>query len=169
MSERGRAAWFFEEMKSFAALSFYLFVAFATILYFKFALLEQEGVSFAPFGFAAVKALIAAKFLMIGIAVERRMTRKKQPLIIPTLYRSVAMLALLIMLIAIEEIVVGLFHGKPVLQSIMELGGGSRHEKLATVAIQLLILLPLFAFRSLADVVGYETLFRAYFERRRAK
>jgi hypothetical protein len=45
------------------------------------------------------------------------------------------------------------------------IAGGTFHQMVATSVILLLILIPYFAFRSLADVIGERTLVRLYFER----
>ena len=59
----------------------------------KAAILEAQGVVFAPFGFAAVKALICAKFLSIGYVFHLSERYKKEALIWPILHRSFIFLA----------------------------------------------------------------------------
>jgi hypothetical protein len=159
--------WLLDELKSFTYLASYLFICFVIILYFKFALLEEQGVVFAPFGFAAVKALIVAKFMLIGRSLERKVSERRYPLIVPTLRSAVFMMVLLIILMAAEEILVGLYHGRSVSESLLELGGNTVHERIATVTIQLLIMLPLFAFLELGKVVGHDRLKTAFFRLRR--
>lgn len=156
-----------DELWSFAVLAGYLFICFGTLLYLKFSILEAQGVAFAPWGFAAIKAMIVAKFLLIGRTLERQRQKENRPLIVPTLYKSAAMLALLIVLMTAEEVIAGLIHGRSVWQSVLDMGGGTLHQRIATIAIMLLILLPLFAFRALGDVVGHHTLGRLFFELRR--
>ena len=52
-----------DELKEFLIIAAYLYVCFTALAYFKAAILQAHGVSFAPFGIAAVKALICAKFM----------------------------------------------------------------------------------------------------------
>ena len=59
------------ELKEFLIIAAYFYVCFTALAYLKAAILEAEGIVFAPFGFAAVKALICAKFLSIGIPSRR--------------------------------------------------------------------------------------------------
>jgi hypothetical protein len=155
-----------DELWSFAILAGYLFICFGALLYLKFSILEAQGVTFAPWGFAAIKALIVAKFLLIGRALERRRQKEIRPLIVPTLYNSAGALLLLMVLMIAEEVIVGLIHGRSVWDSVVEIGGGTFHQRIATIGIMLLILLPLFALRALGDVVGYHTLSRLFFELR---
>src|SRR5215831_8444696 len=81
--------------------------------------------------------------------------------------RSFVFLALLIVLTVLEELIVGYLHHRAFADSIAEIGGGTLHQAIATSIILLLILIPFFAFRSLAEVVGARVLFRLFFEPRR--
>ncbi len=155
------------ELKEFLIIAAYFYVCFTALAYLKAAILQAHGIAFAPFGFAAVKALICAKFLSIGYVFHLGERYKKQALIWPTLHRSFAFLGLLIVLTALEELTVGYLHHRAFADSIAEIGGGTFHQAIATAIILLLILIPFFAFRSLADVVGGRVLFRLFFEPRR--
>jgi hypothetical protein len=83
------------------------------------------------------------------------------------MHRSFVFLALLIVLTVLEELTVGYQHHHAFADSIAEIGGGTLHQAIATSIILLLILIPFFAFRSLAEVVGGRVLFRLFFEPRR--
>jgi hypothetical protein len=135
------------------------------LLYLKEAILEAQGVTFAPWGFAAIKAVIVAKFMLVSRRLDRHIENDTQPLIVPTLYKSLAMLVLLIVLMVIEEVVVGLIHGNGGHQSLAELGGGTLHQRIGTFVIMLLVLMPLFAFRALGDRIGHRKLNAMFFRR----
>ena len=155
-----------DELKEFLLIAAYLYICFTALAYFKAAILEVHGVEFAPFGFAAVKALICAKFMSIGHAIHLGERYKKEALIWPTLHRSVVFVALLLVLNILEELIVGYIHHRAMADSIAEIGGGTIHQFIATLIIMLLILTPFFAFRSLSEVVGERILFRLFFEPR---
>ena len=72
------------ELKELLIIAAYFYVCFTALAYLKAAILEAEGVVFAPFGFAAVKALICAKFLSIGYVFHLGDRYKKHALIWPT-------------------------------------------------------------------------------------
>jgi hypothetical protein len=156
-----------DELKEFLLIVAYLYICFTALAYLKAAILQAHGIEFAPFGFAAIKALICAKFMSIGHALHLGERYKKEALIWPTLHRSVVFVALLLVLNILEELVVGYIHHRAIADSIAEIGGGTIHQFIATLIIMLLILTPFFAFRSLGDVVGERTLFRLFFEPRR--
>jgi hypothetical protein len=151
------------ELREMAIITAYLFVCFAAELEFKASVLHAQETLLAPLGIAIVKALICAKFMLLGSAfhVGGRVTRP--PLILPTLRRSAAFLVLLIVLNVIEEVVVGLIHGRSVGDAMAEIAGGTWPQIIATTIILLLILIPFFAFRALGDVIGEQTLVQLYF------
>jgi len=155
------------ELREFAILATYLFICFTALAAYKAAILRAYGVSFAPWVLAAIKALVSAKFLLIG-----RMfglgdgLAKKHPLIISTLYRSLTFLLVLIFLTASEEIILGHLRGESVAESLAGLAGGTLWQVIATSFIMLLVLIPWFAFRAIGEVIGDETLVRLFFEPR---
>jgi hypothetical protein len=155
-----------DELTEFSVVAVYLFISFAALAYLKAAILQAHGIAFAPFGFAAIKALICAKFMLVGRALHIGEGYKTQALIWPTLHRSFAFLALLIVLSVIEEVIVGLIHGRTVAASLADLGGGTLDQMIATSVVVLLILVPFFAFRSLGEVLGERNLVRVFLEGR---
>ena len=54
------------ELREFAILATYLFICFSALAGFKAAILSSEGISFAPWLFALIKALVCAKLLLVG-------------------------------------------------------------------------------------------------------
>jgi hypothetical protein len=54
------------ELIEFAIIAAYLYVCFAAVLCLKAPILKAHGIEFAHFGFAAIKALICAKFVSLG-------------------------------------------------------------------------------------------------------
>ena len=158
---------FVTELREFAVLAAYLFICFTALAAYKAAILKAYGVSFAPWVLAAIKALVSAKFLLIG-----RMfglgdgLSKKHPLIISTLYRSFTFLLVLIFLTAGEEVILGHLRGESVADSLAGLAGGTFWQVIATSFIVLLVLIPWFAFRAIGEVIGDETLVRLFFEPR---
>ena len=58
------------ELKEYLGLSVYLYVCFGAIQLYKTALLADHGISYEPYGFAAAKALILGKFILLGRAAS---------------------------------------------------------------------------------------------------
>jgi hypothetical protein len=139
------------------------------LAYLKAAILQAHGIPFAPFGFAAVKALICAKFISVGRIFHIGERFKSLPLIWPTLHKSLAFLALLFVLNILEEVGVGLIHHRTVADSFSEIGGGTLDQLIATSVVVLLTLIPFFAFRALGEVIGERNLVRIFFAPRPAE
>jgi hypothetical protein len=154
------------EVKEFLVIAAYLFICFAALAYLKYAILQAQDVAFAPFGFAAAKALICAKFMSVGHALHLGERHKTRALIWPTLYKSLVFLALLLVLNVAEEVVLGLLHHRAVVDSISGVGGGTIQQLIATSFIVLLVLIPFFAFRSLGEIVGEQNLIRVFLHSR---
>ena len=83
----------------------------------KTAVLRTAGTEVAPWGLAIVKALVLAKFILIGDAMKIG-EGHTGPLIWPTLHKAVGFLLLLVILTIIEEAVVGLFHHRSISESL---------------------------------------------------
>ena len=132
--------------------------------------MSAEGISFAPWLFALIKALVCAKFLLVGrwFGLGDGLAAK-YPLIVSTLYRSLTFLLVLGLLTIVEEAIVGHLHGETLGASLGKIGGGTLAQFAATSNILLLVLVPFFAVRALGEIVGEKTLVRLYFEPRNKK
>jgi hypothetical protein len=160
---RAKAA---NELKDLIILTAYLYVMFAALIFYKSAVLRGAGIGWMPWGSAAVKAVLVAKFVLVGSALRIGERHKTKPLIWPTLHKSVVFLAVVLILTIIEEAVVGLFHGRTVWDSISDIGGGTPEQLVATLVIVFFIFFPYFAIGSLGEVMGEKTLFRLFFVKR---
>jgi hypothetical protein len=154
------------ELKEFAVIAAYLFVCFTAMAYLKAAILKAYGISFSPFAFAAVKALICAKFVSMGQIFHLGERFKSLPLIWPTMYKSLCFLSMLIVLNALEEVFVGFLHGRTIVDSMADFGGGTTDQLIATSFIGFLMLMPFFAFRALGELVGERNLVQVFFRGR---
>jgi hypothetical protein len=151
-----------DELKEFAAVSLYFYICFAAILFYKAAVLQAVGIGYAPYGLAAVKALILGKFVLIGHAAHVGERFAQKPLIYPVLYQSIAFLIMLVVLTLVEETVVGVIHGRTIVQSIADIAGGTWAQIAAICLLLWLILLPYFGLRQIGMVMGEGKLRRMF-------
>ena len=154
------------EFKEFAILTLYLYITLGAVIMMKTAVLHTEGIEFTPWGIAIVKAVVLAKFMLLGNAMKIGERNTTSPLIWPTLHKAFAFLVLLIIMTIIEEAVVGLFHHRSIAASLGELVGRRLEETLAGFVIMLLVLIPFFAFRVLSEALGEGRLERMFFVER---
>lgn len=157
------------ELKELFYITAYLFVVFSALTFYKSAILEAQGVEWLPWGFALIKSLILAKFILIGGALHIGEGRRSKRLIWQIVHKSIAFLILVAGFTVIEEAIVGLFHGKTFRESMAEVGGGTTEEMIATAIIMFLVFLPLFAYRALSELLGEKVLFRILFEARQQR
>jgi hypothetical protein len=151
------------ELKELTILTTYLYLALGSMILLKTGVLHTAGVEYSPWGVAIVKALVLAKFILLGNALKIGTRHTKGPLIWPTLYKSFAFLLLLIVLNVLEEIVLGLFHHRPIAASLEQFVGIHLQETIASIVIMMLVLIPWFAFRILDDTLGKGTLAGMFF------
>jgi hypothetical protein len=151
------------ELKEFAILTVYLYINLGAVIMVKTAVLHSQGIDYAPWGIAIVKAAVLAKFMLLGNVMKIGERYTTQPLIWPTLHKALAFLVLLVVLTIIEEATVGLFHGRSIAASLGELFGPRLEETSASILILLLVLIPWFAFRVLSEALGEGRLTRMFF------
>lgn len=151
------------EPKELLLISLYLYVPLGAVLLMKTAVLHTEGIEFTPWGIAIVKAVVLAKFMLLGDAMKIGEHSSTKPLIWSTLRKAFAFLVLLIIMTLIEEAVVGLFHHRSIGTALGELLGPRLEETIAGFIIMLLVLIPYFAFRVLDEALGVGTLAQMFF------
>jgi hypothetical protein len=85
------------EIKELLILAVYLYITLGAVIVVKTAVLHTEGIEFAPWGVAIVKALLLAKFILVGDAMKIG-EGHTGPLIWPTLHKALGFLLLLVIL-----------------------------------------------------------------------
>jgi hypothetical protein len=154
------------EFKELVLITLYLYITLGAVILMKTAVLHTEGIDFTPWGIAIVKALVLAKFMLIGEDMKIGGRTTTGPLIWPTLRKAFGLLVLLIIMTIIEEAVVGLFHHRSVAASLSELFGSRLQETLAGYLIMLVVLIPYCAFRVLGEALSEGRLARMFFVER---
>lgn len=151
------------ELKTYAAVALYLYVCLGALQLYKDALLHAEGVHYALYGVAAIKALILGKFMAVGHALQIGERYAAKPLIYPILHKSLSFLVLLFILDLLEEVGIGALHGRSVIDSFFAMAGGTGLQIVAACILLFLVLLPYFAYRELGRSLGEDTLRRLLF------
>jgi hypothetical protein len=140
--------------------------AFGALILYKAAILGETGISYLPSGLAAIKALILAKFIMLGHMIRLGDRRAGARFVHVIAYKALLYLILLLVLSVVEEVVVGLIYGRTIAASLAEFGGPKLPQTLATSLIMLLILIPYVASRELNVALGAGRLWTLLFEHR---
>jgi hypothetical protein len=150
------------ELKKYAVIVLYLWVLLSVLELHRFVVLRELHLkSFSGYriGFAAVNALIVGKFVSIGEAfhVGERLSGKKL-IIYSVLFKSAVFAVFVVCLEFVEEIIVGLIHGKSFSASIPQLGGGGLEGAMLVGVIVFVVLIPLFLLTEVQKAVGKERL-----------
>jgi hypothetical protein len=151
------------EFKELAVLSLYLYFCLGAVVLFKSATLREAGIGYTVWGIAAVKALLLAKFILVGRAMHMGKRFRDRALIWPTLYHSLVFLILLLVLTTLEELFVGLIHHRALADSLAHVVGSTFLQGFSVCLIMFLILVPYSAFVCLGEVLGKREVARLFF------
>jgi hypothetical protein len=152
----------YQGLKDYLAISCYLWLVFGLFVLYR-AVLLSERISMVAHGEALVNALALGKVMLVAQELHFAEQLKGKPLIYPTLFKSAAFAVVLGCFKILEEIGVGLYHGKTAAQSLTDLGGGTLNGILTLTAILAVLLVPFFAFTEIRDVFGKERLTKLFF------
>ena len=153
------------ELIEYLGISAYLYVCFGALIFYKATILHSEGIAFAPFGIAIVKALILGKFILVlqALKIGERGTASVP---LARVVKKSALFALLLMVLTvIEELSVGYFHGRESREILHEIAGGTLSQAVAVSVLLFLVLIPYFAYREIAASLGEDRLSKLLTER----
>jgi hypothetical protein len=155
------------ELTEYLTISAYLYICFGSLIFYKATILHSDGIEFASFGIAIVKALVSAKFIMLLHALRIGERIGGVGVLFADIFKnSVLFVVFLIALTVVEEMIVGHLHGRTSQQILSEMAGGTLPQAFAVSILMLLVLIPYFAFRGVADHLGEGVLWKLLTERR---
>jgi hypothetical protein len=157
----------FGELTRFFQIFLYMLVCVGAILYFRMSIPGAQNAGLWHLGYALVKALLLAKFILLGHMLHIGERHRGRPLFYSSLYQALALFVLLIVLLGLEEGVVALVQGHSIRASIGEVLGNSLHLVIAQGLLLFLLLLPYVAFLQLNDALGPGVLKRLLFTERK--
>lgn len=149
-----------EELRDYAIVAAYLYVCLGALVLYKSAVLRGAGVEYFPVGFAAIKALILGKFVLLGKAAGVGDRFRAGTVLGRIVRKSLAFLALLIVLSALEELAGGWWRGRSVAQTIAEFSADPALQVFADSLLLLLVLVPLVATIEVSRALGSGVLTR---------
>ncbi len=147
-----------DETRQFVTMFLYLFVMLGLLRVHEAIILREHNIEFTGYGFALVNALVLAKVMLVAQDLHVGRKFEVRPLIYPVLLKSLMFAILFIGFHIIEEVIVGLWHGKSFLESIPKFGGGGLTGALLTAVIAAVALIPYFAYTEMSRVLGSATL-----------
>jgi hypothetical protein len=151
------------ELKELFQIALYIYVCLGALLLYTASVAGAASIEFAHLGYAAVKAVILAKFLLLGDWLHLGGRRPNRLVIYSVLCQALALWGLLFVLSLLEQFVEGLIHGHSVAAGIAEVELNSLGRLLAQGLVLFLFLLPYAALRQLSAVLGPGRLTQIFF------
>ena len=142
------------ELIEYLTISAYLYICFGSLIFYKATILHSDGIEFASFGIAIVKALVSAKFIMLlhALRIGERIGGVGV-LLVDILKNSVLFVVFLIALTVVEELVVGYFHGRTSQEVLSEMAGGTLPQAFAVSILMLLDSHSVFCFPGRCKII----------------
>jgi hypothetical protein len=148
----------FDEVISFLAIALYLWVVFGVFALHEWVVSAKDHIDYHFYGFALVNALVLGKVMLVAEDLHFADWFKDRPLIYPILFKAVAFSSLFLVFDVVEEVLVGVFKGKTIGESIPSIGGGSPSGVFFVGVILAVALIPFFAFREVGRAIGERAL-----------
>lgn len=153
-----------DELKQLFWIGVYFWVLIGLFTVFKSLVLKDQNLVFHE-GFAIINAWILAKVVLVAehLKIGRRLRDK--PLIYSIAFKAALFCLLLIGFYVAEETIVGVWHGKSLIESFPEIGGGTWQGMLVVAIILFFGLTPFFSYRELSRALGGDKLYSLLFRR----
>ena len=148
----------FDEVIKFLAIVFYLWVMFGVFALHESVVSAKNHIDYHFYGFAVINALILGKVMLVAEDLHFADWFKDRPLIYPILCKAVAFSILFLVFDVLEEVLVGVFKGKTIGESIPTIGGGTPSGVFFVAVILAVALIPFFAFRAVGRAIGEQEL-----------
>lgn len=157
------------EVKKFAAIVLYLWVLLSVLEMHRFAVLREVHQTSAygyRFGLAAINAFVLGKVILIAqdLHVGGRLGEKRIAAL--ALFKSAVFAVLLVCFDVLEEVIVGVIHGKSIAASVPQIGGGGLEGKVIVGIIGFVVLIPFFLFTEMQRVMGRDELYALIFRKK---
>ena len=140
--------------REFVAMFLYLWILFGLFAYHEAIVLAKHHIDYKPFGLAFVNAFVLAKVMLVAEELKVGTRFRKSAPIFPVLHKSLLFAVIFICFNIAEEIIIGLWKGETLAESIPKIGGGSPLGVVIASVIITVALVPFFAFRELSRVMG---------------
>jgi hypothetical protein len=144
----------------------YLALVFAAFANYRRLVLAAHDIVETNYWVAVINALILGKVVMIAGLFRLGRRLEPKPLIYPTLYKAIVFSVFVYAFAVLEHVIKGLFAGEGLTGGFVELAEKGPHELLASGLVVFVALIPFFAFKELARVLGRARVGALFFRQR---
>ncbi|HTP53318.1 MAG TPA: hypothetical protein VMK42_21690 [Anaeromyxobacteraceae bacterium] len=160
---RGRLV---SELRRYATTALFLGAFFVSLTTYRKLVLAEYHIGSFEYGLAVIKALVLAKVILIGELVHVGERWRDSPLLVTTLWKTLAFSLLVAAFVVVEHVVAALIHQRPIAAEF-DFSGGKGYEVLARIQLETVAFVPFFAFRELGRVLGEGELNALFLHRRK--
>lgn len=153
------------EMKEYAVIAAYFAFLLLSLTTYRKLILAEYDIPYYEYGWALVQAMVLAKVVLLGQAMNLGSRFEDRPIILTTFWKSAIFALLAAALVAAEHVVAALVHHRPVAAEF-QLSGGHGYEMIARFQLMLVAFVPFFALRELGRTVGMDSLSSILFRAR---
>ena len=146
------------EVKRLAAMFVYLFVLLGLFQIHEYIVLARHQLPYERWGFALINACVLAKVMLVAEDLHLGRRLEDRPLVYTVLFKSVLFAGVFIGVLIVEHVIVGVWRGMTIAESIPSIGGGGVIGMAAVAFMTSFALIPYFAFREIGRVIGEDEL-----------
>lgn len=157
-----------EQIRDFALMFLYLWVVFGTMTLHELIILSQHQINYVAHGLAIVNALVFAKVMLVAQDFNLGHRLHDQPMVYAVIFKSILFAVALICFHIAEHILIGIWKGTPIAESISEVGANRLAVIVSLGIISTIALAPFFVLSELNRVIGRENFWALFFHRRSA-
>ena len=143
---------FVHELEQYLLVTAFLFFFFGSFTVYRRLVLAEYQIGYLDYGWALIKALVLGKVILIGELLHVGERFHERPLLVSTLWKTLAFGLLILAFAVLERVVGAAIHHRPIAEEFQL--AGHWYELLARTNLQVVALIPLFAFRELGRVLG---------------
>ena len=165
----------YHQVIQFLLIAVYLSVVFGVLVLHEAVVAAKNGIEYHFYGFAVINAIILGKVMLVaedlnlGDRFFRDLFFRNSPLVYAIVFKSVAFTILFFVFDIVEEVLVGVFKGKTVVESFPNIGGGTPRGIFFMIVVITVLLSPFFAYREIGKLIGQRELHSLMFTRKRSQ
>ena len=129
-------------------------------------ILSQHQINYVSHGLAVVNALVFAKVMLLAEELDLGHRSHNKPLIYSVLIKSILFAIALICFHIVEHVLIGMWDGKPMAESIAEVGANRLVGIISLGIIGTVALAPFFLLSEISRVIGRDNFLALFFQSR---
>jgi hypothetical protein len=156
------------QIKDFALMFLYLYIVFGFLVVHESIVLSQHRINFAAHGLAVFNALVFAKVMLVAEDLHLGHRFHDKPLVYAIAFKSILFAVALICFHVLEHVLIGMWHGETISESILDVGVNKLSGIVSLGIIGTVALAPFFILSEVSRAIGPDNFWALFFHRRSA-